>query len=99
MELSQQSTPSPDPWVYEPTPSQEANLRNNFVYHAPFGTQQARYVYLRDRAGSLANCMNRCCPPSRELSVAMTKLEEAIFWANAAIARNETNTSQDAQAK
>ena len=29
------------------------------------------------------------CPDSRELSVALTKLEEAVMWANAAIARNE----------
>jgi len=28
-------------------------------------------------------------PPSREQSLAITHLEEAIFYANAAIARNE----------
>ena len=29
------------------------------------------------------------CPESREKSLAFTKLEECIMWANAAIARNE----------
>ena len=29
-------------------------------------------------------------PPSREQSLAITKLEEAMFWANAAIAREVT---------
>jgi len=31
----------------------------------------------------------RFCPDSRERSLALTKLEEAVSWANAAIARNE----------
>lgn len=30
------------------------------------------------------------CPESREKSLAFTKLEECIMWANAAIFRNET---------
>lgn len=29
------------------------------------------------------------CKGSREYSLAITKLEEAVMWANAAIARNE----------
>ena len=29
------------------------------------------------------------CPDSRELSLALTNLEQAVFWANASIARNE----------
>lgn len=30
--------------------------------------------------------MVRCIAPSRERSLALTKLDEALFWANAAIA-------------
>lgn len=30
--------------------------------------------------------MVRCISPSRERSLALTKLDEALFWANAAIA-------------
>ena len=37
----------------------------------------------------LAHLLVTNCPESRELSCALTKLEEAVMWANAAIARNE----------
>jgi hypothetical protein len=37
----------------------------------------------------LSRQLQYLCPGSRELSLAITKLEEAVFWANAAIARNE----------
>lgn len=64
-------------------------LQNNFTYHAPFGTQQSRYGTLRERALDLADLITEFCPNSRERSLAMTNLEQAIFWANASIARNE----------
>lgn len=64
-------------------------ITKNFTYHPPKGNQGDRYVLLRNRAGDLADLMARNCPESRELSLAMTKLEEAVMWANAAIARNE----------
>jgi hypothetical protein len=64
-------------------------IENNFTYHAPKDNQQERYVHLRDRAKQLAHDIAELTPPSREQSLALTNLEQAIFWANAAIARNE----------
>ena len=64
-------------------------MENNFTYHKPKDDQPERYITIRDNAKQLADSMNHLCPPSRELSLAMTKLEEAVFWANASIARNE----------
>lgn len=64
-------------------------LKVRFTYHAPFGDQPQRYEDIRRNAYSLAGLFVSSCPESRELSLALTKLEEAIFWANAAIARNE----------
>lgn len=64
-------------------------LENNFTYHAPQGDQQERYVAIRDEAKALAYTICKNSPPSREQSIALTNLEQAIFWANAAIARNE----------
>ena len=64
-------------------------IENNFTYHPPKENQPERYEWVRGEAKNLALTIERCCPESRERSLAMTKLEEVIFWANAAIARNE----------
>jgi hypothetical protein len=69
------------------------NLETNFTYHAPFGDQPERYNQLRSQARSLADTILNLTPQSREQSLALTNLEQAIFWANAAIARNESPTS------
>lgn len=64
-------------------------LENNFMYHKPFGDQVERYALIRGTAKDLAADIINQCPESRERSLALTKLEEAVMWANAAIARNE----------
>lgn len=64
-------------------------IANLFTYHAPKDDQPERYVKIRDEAKALAYTIVQNTPPSREQSVALTWLEGAIFWANAAIARNE----------
>jgi hypothetical protein len=74
---------------YEVETKMGRQIENNFQYHAPKNDQQERYVFLRDEARVLAYNIVKNTPPSREQSLAITKLEEAIFWANAAIARNE----------
>jgi hypothetical protein len=63
-------------------------IENNFKYHAPKEGQPAQYQRLRDAAKELAYLIDVEAPNSREKSLAMTKLEEAVMWANAAIARN-----------
>lgn len=68
---------------------QDAVLENNFTYHAPKHGQQERYVAIRDKAKELAYLIKNTTPASREQSVSLTELETAVFWANAAIARNE----------
>lgn len=65
------------------------DLENRFTYHPPKNDQQTRYVILRDEAKALAFRIVVLTPKSREQSLALTKLEEAVFWANAGIARNE----------
>lgn len=65
------------------------DIENIFKYHAPKPGQQEKYEGLRAAAKSLAADIMLKTPPSREQSLALTKLEEAIFWANASIARNE----------
>lgn len=63
-------------------------LNNIFTYHAPKDGQPEKYVKLRDTAKELAFLICELTPVSREQSLALTKLEESIFFANAAIARH-----------
>ena len=62
-------------------------IENNFKYHTPKEGQSEKYEAIRDTAKALAYLIDRVCPMSREKSLAMTKLEEAVMWANTSIAR------------
>lgn len=62
-----------------------------FTYHPPFGTQQERYVALRNSAKAHADMILAFTPPSREQSMALTDLQRSTQMANAAIAINEMN--------
>lgn len=64
-------------------------LAIRFTYHPPSGDQPRRYEDLRRNGYTLAGLIVASCPESRERALALTKLEEAIMWANAAIARRE----------
>lgn len=63
-------------------------IENNFMYHSPKTGQAEKYQDLREKAKEFAYIIDEACPASREKSLAMTKLEEAVMWANASIARN-----------
>ncbi|MBU2685596.1 MAG: hypothetical protein KKF27_20335 [Gammaproteobacteria bacterium] len=65
------------------------NLDNIYTYHAPKGDQNQRYEEIRSMARMFATRIQKFCPDSRERSLAFTKLEESVMWANASIARNE----------
>ena len=71
------------------TTEERDRLNNDFTYHAPKPGQPEIYGQIRDTAKSFALFLTDKCPKSRERSLALTKLEEAVFWANASIARNE----------
>ena len=43
---------------------------------------------IREEVLSLADITDIYCPDSREKSLALTKLQEFMFWANACIAKN-----------
>lgn len=75
------------------TPSQAELLRSridrDFSYHPPKGDQVGRYGEIRDKAREFAHLIAVVTPASREQSLALTNLEQAVMFANAAIARNE----------
>ena len=66
------------------------DLKKRFTYHAPKECQSQKYENIRKNALALAELLNAMCPDSREKSLAITSLEEAVMWANASIARNES---------
>lgn len=72
--------------AFEPlTPEQ---IQDCFTYHPPSTAGAERHQGLSLRFIEVADAVQAVCPEGREKSVAMTKLEEAKFWASAAVARN-----------
>lgn len=64
-------------------------LANRFAYH-PANTEEKKQAHESVRNVLLATAdtiVGLTGAPTREQAVALTKLEEAMFWANAAIAR------------
>lgn len=67
---------------------QPADIEHRFAFHAA-ATQEKRdaHTNVRQQCRLLADELNELLPDGREKSLALTKLEEVMFWANAAIAR------------
>jgi len=70
------------------TEEQIKDMENRFTYHAPDEGQKEIYEALRKLSKIYAKAICSYCPISREQAIALTKLEEATFWANASIVRN-----------
>lgn len=67
-------------------------LRWRFLYHPPKDELVAKaHEAIRSALLEVAQRIAELCPESRERSLAMTKLEEAMMWANAAIARHQVD--------
>lgn len=64
------------------------DLANRFTYHAPTPEAIPKFGTLRAAAHDLASLVNELAPDGREKSLAITAIEEAVMWANAAIARD-----------
>jgi hypothetical protein len=66
-------------------------INSDFAYrHCPVGVDPLRHhdrEAVRGVLGNAAADMVRICPQSRELNHAINKLEEAVYWAHAAIDR------------
>ncbi|TQK29394.1 hypothetical protein [Arthrobacter sp. SLBN-53] len=70
------------------TPATFADIENRFSFHpATTDETKAKHEQVRELHKAVAHQLDDMMPPSREKSLAMTKLEESMFWANASIAR------------
>lgn len=67
---------------------EDKDIENRFTHHPPSGDDVA---VLHEEARAIVRAMayqlNELVPEGREKSLAITKLEEALFWVNAGIAR------------
>lgn len=62
-------------------------LHTRFTHHPVKEGQVDIYLRIRQKARELAELILHVTPDSREQATALTKIEEACFWANAGVAR------------
>lgn len=64
------------------------DIENRFAFHAAT-TEEKRdaHTSVRQQCRQLADFLNEKLPPGREKNIAITKLEEVMFWGNASLAR------------
>lgn len=73
-----------------------ADLDHRFDFH-PASTEEKRneHTSMREACRAAAHAIDQKCPAGREKALALTKIEEAMFWANAAIARNTEESTDE----
>lgn len=67
---------------------ERAELENRFTYHPPKPDQVETYERIRAAGLELATLIVDLTPGSREQSLSITHIEDAVMWANAAEARH-----------
>jgi hypothetical protein len=63
------------------------DLRQRFMGHQTNFEQDKIMMTIRQKGFELADFVNQTVPESREKSLAITHLEDAVMWANKAVAR------------
>jgi hypothetical protein len=66
----------------------QEELIDRFTYHEPTDDQVDKYQAIRKVGLLLSSMIVEFCPDSKERSLALTKVDEAVMWGNASIARN-----------
>jgi hypothetical protein len=65
------------------------DLLNRFEYHPPKGNDQIMiYAQIREAGRKFALLLVQKTPSSTEREIALQKIEEAVMWGNAGVARN-----------
>ena len=66
----------------------DEDIRRNFKSYRLGKRSLADCMVIRRKFGELGLLINGIVPDGREKSLVLTKLEEAMFWANAGISRS-----------
>lgn len=64
-----------------------AQIARMFNYHKPDEDKAWLHQWVRNNCETVAIAFDAELPDNREKAIAIEKLEEAMFWANASIAR------------
>lgn len=76
------------------------DVHHRFAYHRPPTPEiGALHSTVREKHKEVAEFLVTNLPPSRELSLALTKLEESMMWANGCIARDHDGVQRILDAK
>jgi hypothetical protein len=66
-----------------------SELIKRFTYHEPTPEKIDTFRDIRQAGFNLVEILNKVLPDSREKSLAITNIEQAVMWANASLARNK----------
>lgn len=64
------------------------DFEKRFTYQIPTPDTQPVFAEIREVGKGFADMINTKCPDSREALKAIERIEEAIMWANASVARH-----------
>lgn len=65
----------------------EDDLKRRFAFHPADGPTGQTHDTVRSSVHDCASDLCELIPPGRELSLALTSLEQAMMWGNAGVAR------------
>lgn len=68
---------------------EDTQLLDRWRHYKPHGDQSRRFIKINQSTRKLAAIILENCPRSRELSLALTHLENVRLWSNNAIMKNE----------
>ena len=71
-----------------------ARIEIDFRYHMPGPDDTRKYEAIRSSARAFAHLLVDTVPPGRELSRALTHLEDAVMSANAGVARGRARETE-----
>jgi len=68
-------------------------IKNRFGYHRATAESAPQHARVRETFLNVGAWLNNNLPPGRETALALTALQEAMMWSNAAIAmQNDVDT-------